>query len=200
MKKKTSCIKVSTNKNDIQNVANNAINGDATIFIGETRIKSQVEFVMLFGANFDAVLKTHKFFMNDMRVLFAVLNKMAYGNQLSIKQKSIADELGMDTSNVSKSWNKLLKTGVFVKDEFGNEFVNFDLFLKGKGKTVGEQFEAQAQLSHEILQAQNVKTRRPFTAKKEIEAPKEAPAKPEPVKTNIEIESFEFNENGDRIF
>jgi hypothetical protein len=78
--------------------------------------------------------------------------------------------------------------------------VNFDLFLKGKGKTVGEQFEAQAQLSHEILQAQNVKTRRPFTAKKEIEAPKEAPAKPEPVKTNIEIESFEFNENGDRIF
>lgn len=200
MKKKTSCIKVSTNKHDIQDVANNAINGDATIFIGETRIKSQVEFVMLFGANFDAVLKQNKFFMNDMRVLFAVLNKMAYGNQLSIKQKSIAEELGMDTSNVSKSWNKLLKTGVFVKDKFGNEFVNFDLFLKGKGKTVGEQFEAQAQLSHEILQAQKVKTRRPFTAKKEIEAPKETPAKPEPVRANIDFDSFEVNENGDRIF
>lgn len=200
MKKKTNCIKVSTDKNDIQNVAKHAINGDATIFIGETRIKSQVEFVMLFGANFDAVLRENKFFMNDMRVLFAVLNKMAYGNQLSIKQKSIAEELGMDTSNVSKSWNKLLKTGVFVKDRFGNEFVNFDLFLKGKGKTVGEQFEEQAQLSHDILQAQKVQTKRPFMAKKEIQKLEDTPKKSEPAKSNVEFESFEVNENGDRIF
>jgi DNA-binding MarR family transcriptional regulator len=166
MAKKSSCVKVSTKKEDVQQVVENAIKGDATIFIGETRVKSQVEFVMLFGANFDAVLKENDFFMNDMRVLFAVLNKMAYGNQLSIKQKSIAQELNIDTSNVSKSWNKLLAAGVFIKDNHGNEFVNFDLFLKGKGKTVAEQFEEQAALSHEVLEQKNVKTKRPFRAPK----------------------------------
>lgn len=170
MVKKSSCVKVSTDKKQVQNVVD-AIKGDATIFIGETRVKSQVEFVMLFGANFDAVLKQNKFFMTDMRVLFAVLNKMAYGNQLSIKQKSIADELGIAPPHVSTSWKKLLKAGVFVKDQFGNEFVNFDLFLKGKGKTVAEKFEEQASLSHDVLQKQNIKTKRPFRAKEPEKAP-----------------------------
>jgi DNA-binding MarR family transcriptional regulator len=170
MVKKSSCVKVSTDKDRVQSVVD-AIKGDATIFIGETRVKSQVEFVMLFGANFDAVLKKHKFFMNDMRVLFAVLHKMTYGNQLSIKQKSIGAELGMDSSNVSKSWNKLLKAGIFVKDEHGNEFVNFDLFLKGKGKTVAEKFEEQAALSHDVLAKQDIKTKRPFRAKEPEKKP-----------------------------
>ena len=187
MVKKTSCVKVSTDKNQVQNVVD-AIKGDATIFIGETRVKSQVEFVMLFGANFDAVLKKHKFFMNDMRVLFAVLHKMTYGNQLSIKQKSIASELGMDSSNVSKSWNKLLKAGIFVKDEHGNEFVNFDLFLKGKGKTVAEKFEEQAALSHDVLAKQDIKTKRPFRAKEPEKAPAKRIARKVSNKSNIKTD------------
>ena len=166
MAKKSSCVKVSTKKETVQKIVDHAITGDATIFIGETKVKSQVEFVMLFGANFDAVLKKNKFFMNDMRVLFAVLNKMSYGNQLSIKQVSISKELKIAASHVSTSWNKLLNAGVFVRDEYGNEFVNFDLFLKGKGKTVREQYEQQAALSHEVLEKKNVKTKRPFRAPK----------------------------------
>lgn len=173
MKKKSSCVKVSTDKSQVQNIVDDAIKGDATIFIGETRVKSQVEFVMLFGSNFDAVLKENQFFMNDMRVLFCVLNKMAFGNQLSLKQKSIAEELNINTSNVSKSWNKLLEAGVFVKDKFGNEFVNFDLFLKGKGKTVAEKFEEQAALSHDILKKKKIQTRRPFRAAKPVKKEEE---------------------------
>lgn len=163
MPKKSSLQVVSKKKDDVQNIVNEAVQGNATIFIGEAKVKSQVEFVMLFGANFDTVLRENEsLHMSDMRVLFAVLNKMAYGNQLSIKQKSIASELDMDQSNVCKSWKKLQDTGIFVQDVHGNEFVNFDLFLKGKGRNVVDQFEARAQMCHNVLESTGVKTKRPF--------------------------------------
>lgn len=163
MTKKSTAKKVSTDKTQVQKIVEAAVPGDATIFIGETRVKAQVEFVMLFGANFDTVLRDNEtLHMRDMRILFAVLNKMAYGNQLSIKQKSIASELGIDQSNVSKSWKKLQDAGIFIEDIHGNEFVNFDLFLKGKGRSVADNFEIQAQMCHNVLEAKGVKTKRPF--------------------------------------
>ena len=155
--------KISTDKNQVQTIVKEAVQGDATIFIGETRIKAQVEFVMLFGANFDLLLKQNDTLcMSDMRVLFAVLNKMSYGNQLSIKQKAIASELKIDQGNVSKSWKKLLDAGIFTQDIHGNEFVNFDLFLKGKGRSVVDNFEIQAQMCHNVLEDKGIKTKRPF--------------------------------------
>jgi biotin operon repressor len=163
MTKKSGIKVVSKKKTDVQKTVNEAIKGNATIFIGETKVKAQVEFVMLFGANFDTVLRDNETLcMTDMRVLFAVLNKMAYGNQLSIKQKAIASELTMDQSNISKAWKRLQDVGIFIEDIHGNEFVNFDLFLKGKGSTVVDQYEAQAQMCHDVLQAKGVKTKRPF--------------------------------------
>ena len=163
MTKNSTAQKISTKKGEVQEIVNKAVQGDATIFIGETKVRTQVEFVMLFGANFDTVLRDNETLcMSDMRVLFAVLTKMAYGNQLSIKQKSIASELKMDQSNVSKAWKKLQDVGIFIEDIHGNEFVNFDLFLKGKGRSVVDQFEAQAQMCHNVLEAKGVKTKRPF--------------------------------------
>lgn len=163
MAKNSTVQRVSGNKSDVQKVVEQRIQGDATIFIGETKARAQVEFVMLFTANLDAVLRTNNTLcMSDMRVMLAVLNKMAYGNQLSIKQKSIASELSMDQSNVSKAWKKLQEAGIFVEDTHGNEFVNFDLFLKGKGRTVTEQLEPQAQLCHNVLEKKGVETKRPF--------------------------------------
>lgn len=163
MAKNTTAKRVSTKKGEVQKVVNEVVQGDATIFIGETKVRTQVEFVMLFGANFDTVLRENETLcMSDMRVLFAVLTKMAYGNQLSIKQKSIASELGMDQSNVCKAWKKLQDTGIFIEDIHGNEFVNFDLFLKGKGRTVIDQFEAEAQMCHNVLEDKGIKTKRPF--------------------------------------
>lgn len=163
MAKNSDLQKVSTKKSEVQTVVDKVVQGDATIFIGETKVKSNVEFVMLFGANFDTVLRENNaLHMRDMRVLFAVLNKMAYGNQLSIKQKAIAAELGMDQSNVCKSWKKLQDAGVFIEDVHGNEFVNFDLFLKGKGRTVIDTFEVQAQMCHNVLEDKGIHTKRPF--------------------------------------
>ena len=163
MSKNSDLQKVSTKKSEVQTVVDKVVQGDATIFIGETKVKSNVEFVMLFGANFDTVLRENNtLHMRDMRVLFAVLNKMAYGNQLSIKQKAIASELSMDQSNVCKSWKKLQDAGVFIEDVHGNEFVNFDLFLKGKGRTVIDTFEVQAQMCHNVLEDKGIHTKRPF--------------------------------------
>lgn len=163
MAKKSDIQKISTSKSEVQPIVDKVVQGNATIFIGETKVKSNVEFVMLFGANFDTVLRENKTLcMSDMRVLFAVLNKMAYGNQLSIKQKAIAAELGIDQGNVSKSWKKLQDAGVFIEDVHGNEFVNFDLFLKGKGRSVVDNFEIQAQMCHNVLEGKGIKTKRPF--------------------------------------
>jgi len=177
VKKSSGIQKVSTNKNDVQDVVNKTITGDATIFIGESRVKSDVAFVMMFTSNLDAAIKFNKLQMTDIRILLAVLNKMNYGNQLSIKQASIATELGLDKSNVSKSWTKLKNSGIFLTDSFGNEFVNFDLFLKGKGKHVGEQFEEQADLSHKTMVKLNIPTRRPFRKIKKVLTPSIPPVR-----------------------
>lgn len=149
LKKSSSITRVSTDKADVQGVVDRAIQGDAVIYINNATYKPEVEFFMLFGANFNAVLAEHRFTMTDMRVLFAVLSKMSFGNQIDIKQKGIAKELGMDASNVSKSWRTLLDLGVFVKDEFDNEFLNYDLFLKGKTKAMLDEYLGRATLSHE---------------------------------------------------
>jgi hypothetical protein len=154
--------KVSTDKNDVQHIVDHAVEGNANIFIGKAQAKSKIGFVMLFGANFDAVLSKFEFTMADMRVLFCVLSKMAFGNQLSIKQSGIAKELDVHKSNVSKSWKKLSDSGIFMCDAHGNEFMNFDLFLKGKPDNATETFAEQAALSHAAMIANDVKTVIPF--------------------------------------
>ncbi|MDR0776856.1 MAG: hypothetical protein LBE81_09505 [Azonexus sp.] len=151
-----------TDKTEVKEILDRVADGEGTVFIGETRLKPQVEFVMLFGANLLDVLKKYDLARNDMFVLFAVLAKMGYGNQLAIKQNSIAKELSMAPQNVGRSWRKLKEYGVFIEDKFGNEFVNFDLFLKGKGRVVLDLFEEQAQLSHDVMEAKGIETKRPF--------------------------------------
>ena len=163
MKKKTDIRVIGTKKSEVQHHVDKTIGGeDAYIFIGEKKLKPNASFVMLFGANFNQVIRDPNIKLNmaDMRVLFCILDKMAYGNHLSIKQKSIAKELNIDASNVSKSWLKLFSAGVFVKDKYDNEFVNFDLFLKGKGKRVIDEFSDAAKLSHETMKEKNIKTTR----------------------------------------
>jgi DNA-binding MarR family transcriptional regulator len=165
MTKKSNVRVVATKKSDVQDIVNNAVQGeDAFVFVGEQKVKPSESFVMLFCANFNRVLcdPNSKLNMADMRVLFCVLEKTLYGNQLSIKQKAIAIEMEIDASNVSKSWRKLSTAGIFMKDKFGNEFINFDLFLKGKGKNVLSEFSENAKLSHEKMADRNIKTIAPF--------------------------------------
>jgi Firmicute plasmid replication protein (RepL) len=150
--KSSSIVKVSTQKSDAQKVIDNAINGDANIFIKETTYKPQVEFVMLFGANFNAVLHDSKLTMTDMRVLFAVIAKMCYGNQIAIKQSAIAVELGIDASNVSRAWKTLTEIGIFIEDAHTNVFLNYDLFIKGKTKTMMNEYKERAKISHEKME------------------------------------------------
>ena len=55
---------------------------------------------------------------------------MLYGNQISISQLDIAEELGIDKSNVSKSVAKLTKHGVFYK-EGRSLYMNWKFLAKG---------------------------------------------------------------------
>lgn len=65
---------------------------------------------------------------------------------------------------------------------------SIDLFLKGKGKTVGEKFEEQAALSHDVLAKQDIKTKRPFRAKEPEKAPAKRIARKVSKKTDIQTD------------
>jgi hypothetical protein len=56
----------------------------------------------------------------------------------------------------------LSDSGIFMCDAHGNEFMNFDLFLKGKPDNATETFAEQAALSHAVMIANDVKTVIPF--------------------------------------
>jgi hypothetical protein len=63
------------------------------------------------------------------------MDKMAYGNAISIKQTTIAKEINSHQANVSKSWTTLKESGIFLEDDFGSEFLSYDLILKGGGQS-----------------------------------------------------------------
>ena len=56
--------------------------------------------------------------------------KMKYGNQISISQGDIAEDLGIDKSKVSRSVKKLIERNVFYK-EGRSMFLNWKFLAKG---------------------------------------------------------------------
>ena len=64
----------------------------------------------------DSLISDPDITKQDIAVLMKYAAKMQYGNQISIAQADIAEDLGIDKSNVSKSVRKLTQKGVFLKE------------------------------------------------------------------------------------
>ena len=178
--KKDDLVKISTDKSQVQRIVNKTVEGDAVIFIGKSKIKSREQWVMLFPRNLVMFLNQFhkKLSLHDIRVLFCVMDKMAYGNAINIKQTAIAKEINSHQANVSKSWATLKESGIFLADEFGSEFLNYDLILKGGGKVATETYLDNSTKSHEKMRSLNIHTNQPFPVPKKLKIKDALPVEP----------------------
>lgn len=87
-------------------------------------------FVLLFYKNFSRIIVEHTLSKTEILVLLSLLDKMSYGNQFSVSQTAIANELGMDRGNVSRSFNSMIRKGLITKNDEGM-FINPNVLAKG---------------------------------------------------------------------
>lgn len=89
---------------------------DISVNVAKQRIKPDQEFIFYFLSNMDSLISDPLITKQDIAVLMKYAAKMQYGNQISIAQADIAEDLGIDKSKVSRSVKKLTQKGVFLKD------------------------------------------------------------------------------------
>lgn len=100
------------------------------VFVSDrTPVKVKQEFVLLFVENLQAIMKNLT--KNEMSVLFSVVKFASYKNIFKITQQSIANDTGIDRSDVSRAMKKLRDSGYLLKDKNEVEYLNPYLFLKG---------------------------------------------------------------------
>lgn len=89
---------------------------DISVNVAKQRLKPDQEFIFYFLTNMDSLISDPEITKQDIAVLMKYAAKMQYGNQISIAQTDIAEDLGIDKSRVSNSVKKLTQKGVFLKD------------------------------------------------------------------------------------
>lgn len=92
-------------------------------------IEKGAAFCLAFLGNFrqllDAGTTTH-----EMKVVAYVLERMEYGNLVSLSQTAMANDFGCSRQAISKHFKSLEKRGFFVRKD-GHLFVNSTIFAKG---------------------------------------------------------------------
>ena len=74
---------------------------DISVSVCRTKVKPEEEFVFYFLTNMNALMSDPQITKQDLMILMQYATKMKYGNQLSISQLDIAEDLGIDKSRVS---------------------------------------------------------------------------------------------------
>ena len=90
---------------------------EITVSVARKNIKLADEFVFYFLTNMNSLMADPEITKQDLMVLMQYATKMKYGNQLSISQLDIAEDLKIDKSKVSKSVKKLIERGVFYREK-----------------------------------------------------------------------------------
>ncbi len=103
---------------------------EITVNVTKTKLKPDAEFVFLFIDNMNLLVDNPVITKQDIAVLLRYARKMMYGNQISISQADIAEELGTFQQNVSASVRKLTQLGVFYK-EGRSLYMNWKFLAKG---------------------------------------------------------------------
>ena len=100
-------------------------------------IAKGAEFCLAFLGNFrqllDAGTTTH-----EMKIVAYVLEKMEFGNLVSLSQTSMANDFGCSRQAISRHFKSLEKRGFFVKKD-GHLFVNSTIFAKGLATRMDEE-------------------------------------------------------------
>ena len=122
MKVKTSKLEELANR-EIKNSQNNEVN----VYIGQhKKFRPKEEFVMCFTLSMQHAIKQAKenktpLTAADYEVLFAYLSHMQYGNQISIAQQDIAEELGIQRPAVTRGIFEKKGRSLYASLEFFNK-------------------------------------------------------------------------------
>lgn len=131
MQDKTKLTIIPTKTADEITAAMNSIESkEITVNVTKTKLKPDAEFVFLFIDNMNSLVDNPVITKQDIAVLLRYARKMMYGNQISISQADIAEELGTFQQNVSASVRKLTQLGVFYK-EGRSLYMNWKFLAKG---------------------------------------------------------------------
>lgn len=103
---------------------------EITVSVMSKRAKPKEAFLFYFIVNMDTLIQDPVITKQDIAVLMKYAAKMQYGNQINISQSDIAEELGIDKSNVNKSVKKLIDHGVFTKEK-RSMYLNWKYLAKG---------------------------------------------------------------------
>jgi MarR family len=113
---------------------------------------------------FEALSKDRELYGRPRAVLDFMMSKLSWENWVHVEQKQIAEELGLDKSNVSRAISLLVKKGIILRAPLpGNKRtsaykLNSNYSYKGKVKNLGiyrlkeaRLLQAERELSHQEL-------------------------------------------------
>jgi CRP-like cAMP-binding protein len=130
-----------TNTSNLKDLAEKAIddeNGrEVTVNIGHKKFRPKQEYVMLFPKALNETIeraeeKQVKLSGTDYKVLFKYLEFAEYGERISlhVSQADVADALGMERRNVTRSVSHLVDAGIFFREK-RSLYVDPNLITKG---------------------------------------------------------------------
>lgn len=126
------------------------------VFVVPDKVHYLNEFVLIFVANFEIIIEEYSLTKNDIRVIFKILNNMKFGNLISLSNSTLAKELGIDKSNISKIIKKLRKTELIIEKD-GSLFFNPHIATKGNMNEKDEDKKQLLDYSAMILEENNSK-------------------------------------------
>lgn len=102
----------------------------------QKKIDTKNEFVLLFTKNLNDIINFYDLNKTDIKLLLLILEKMSKGNQVNITQTALAKELNIDRSNLNRNFKKLRECKILIKDEYNNEFINYNLCINVRTDTI----------------------------------------------------------------
>lgn len=94
------------------------------------KIKPNEPFVLTFYKNLANAFSSNELTKLDVRVLFTVIQYVSFGNVINLTQQTIAEDLKIDQSQVSKSFKRLEKSGIIYREK-SSLFLNPNYLCKG---------------------------------------------------------------------
>lgn len=112
---------------------NPTVHPDVKVIVStsKTSVKPLNPFALIFLQVFRELILKFDLNGSDIVVLTLLAEKMQYGNQVSITQTALANELNIKKQSVNRTFKKLKNCGLLLEDEFGNQFINAQILAKG---------------------------------------------------------------------
>jgi len=84
---------------------------------GKRKAETNEPFVIFFYNKLADSMVDNKLTTTDLLVLFRVIHYVSWGNVINLTQETISDDLGVDKSNMSRSFKKLTESGIFIREK-----------------------------------------------------------------------------------